>query len=345
MPDAMHVFFGVLSLYFVKLWVDLPGKDKPDKDENDSKVYYRYIYPVLAGLSLAVCVLAKPYGLVLGAPILYLLWQRFGLNLLKNYMVYIFAAIVLTPFLLWRWHINNYPEGMFGTTWLFNQGDIRFTGAYFRWLIYDRMNRLIFATGGFVLFFIGLLKFSKKEGLFYYIWLAAIGVFFVVIAKGNVTHDYYQLPLVPIGCVFMAKGVEFLWLLAKDKYQQVFHVVISFVLIALMVAFGWYEVRGFFNVNRPEIVAAGKFIDENLPQDAKVIAPYMSDPAFLYQTNRYGWTIGGGKIRDFKEKEGATHLAIVNFDDDQKYWLERCKKIAGEENVWAVVDLRQCEGE
>lgn len=327
MPDPMHIFFGVLALYLVTIWAERKTM----------------IWAILAGIAWAICILAKPYGLILGLPILVILWNAYGFTLLKTPAAYIFATVVLAPFLAWRWHIQNYPEGMFGTAWLFNQGDIRFTGAYFRWLIYDRMNRLIFATGGFVLFFLGLIKFDKKEGLFYYSWLASILVFFVVIARGNVTHDYYQIPLVPIGCIFIAKGVDFLWTYAQNGYQRLLNIALSIILVVLMIAFGWYEVRGYFNINRPEIVAAGEFIDQNLPQDAKVIAPYFADPAFLYQTNRYGWTLGGGLIEGFISEGGATHIAIVNFDSDEMYWVERCEAVGGEEGKWTVLDVATCQ--
>jgi hypothetical protein len=43
-----------------------------------------------------------------------------------------------------------------------------------------------------------------------------------------------------------------------------------------------------------------------------VIAPYMGDTAFLYQTNRRGWPIGG-EI-DKKIKAGATYYATTTRD-------------------------------
>jgi len=101
--------------------------------------------------------------------------------------------------LAWRWHISNFPEGTFGVEWLFNQGNIRFTPSFFYWLVVERMNKLIFSTGFFVFFCIGIMsQRSKKEGFFYDFYLLAIVIFFIIIAKGNVTHDYYQLPIVPI---------------------------------------------------------------------------------------------------------------------------------------------------
>lgn len=235
----------------------------------------------------------------------------------------------------------HYPEGMFGTDWLYNQGNIRFTGAYFRWLVFERLNKLIFATGGFVLFFLGLIHgSSKKEGYFYLLWLAAILTFFVVIARGNVTHDYYQLPIVPIGCILMAIGFDYLLTHGSNFINRVVNIGISLALIFAMIGFGWYEVRGYYNINHPEIVEAGKAVDRLLPKEAIVIAPYDNDSAFLYQTNRHGFTFGGDKVEKYIS-EGATHMVSVNFDDVTNNWAGRCK-IVEKTETYIIIDLREC---
>ncbi len=325
MSDPMHIFFSVVSLYVVSLWVQNA----------------KWWWAVIGSLAFALAILTKPYALVLLLPIVYLIFRKWKHKMFLQPSIYIFAAVSLIPFFLWRYHINMYPEGQFATIWLYNQGDIRFTGAYFRWLIFDRMSRLIFATGGFVLFWLGIMRGNNsREGLFYYFWLLAVFIFFVIIAKGNVTHDYYQMPLVPIGAIFIAKGMDFLLDYGKFWYHRLINVTIAAILVVLMLAFGWYEVRGYFNINNPAIVEAGKAADRLLPKNAKVITPYEHDSAFLYQTNRYGWTIGGDKIPKWMS-EGATHLVSVNYDESTNYWIKKCTVV--EKNPgWVIVDLRHC---
>jgi len=325
LADPLYILFSVTTLYLVTVW-----------NKDSSKI------ALFAGsIAWSLALLTKPYALVLALPIAYLFYERLKFRMVTNPLPYLFAVLALVPFFLWRYHINQYPEGMFGTTWLYNQGNIRFTGAYFRWLIFDRMNRLIFATGGFILFVLGIAATKiKQESLFYLTWLAAIAVYFVIIAKGNVTHDYYQMPLVPVGCIFMASAVLFLVKQAHGLLQKMWVVGITLTLIMITVAFGWYEIRGYFNINHPEIVDAGRAVDELTPKDAKVIAPYEFDSAFLYQTNRYGWTIGGDKIPEFI-KQGATYLVSVNFDDTTNYWKSRCETVA-QTQTWILIDLTRC---
>jgi 4-amino-4-deoxy-L-arabinose transferase-like glycosyltransferase len=327
MPDPLHVFFSVLMF---ALLVFAFKKNS-------------LILTALAGMIYLGALLTKPYALVLLLPIAVLFLQELRqkpmLSLIKQAAVFFLCAFPL--FLAWRLHIQNYPEGMFGTEWLFNAGNIRFTGAFFRWILFDRMNRLIFATGGFVLFWIGVLAVrTKREGFFTLAWLTSILVFFTIIAKGNVTHDYYQLPIVPVGVILIAKGIWFLFDKAKTTFDKLLTAGVVGALLLLTLAFGWYEVRGYFNVNRWEIVHAGQAVDRLLPQDAKVIAPYQNDPAFLYQTNRYGWPIGGGLVQRFVS-EGATHYVSVDFDDDTNKLMSICP-VVEKTPEYVILDLQPC---
>ncbi|MDO8269283.1 MAG: glycosyltransferase family 39 protein [Candidatus Levybacteria bacterium] len=325
MADPLYIFFSVASLYLITKWLE---------KEN-------ILLMLIAAVSFSLAVLTKPYALVLLLPISYLFYRKWGVKMIGRVGMYAFLVVALAPFMLWRYHIYQHPEGMFGTTWLYNEGNIRFTGAYFRWLVYDRMSRLIFATGGFVLFWIGIVKgFSKKSGYFYYFWLASIFAFFVVIAKGNVTHDYYQMPLVPIGCIFIALGFEYLLKSGQGIVMRGINSIVAVALVLFMFSFGWYEVRGYYNINHPEIVEAGKAVDRLLPKEALVIAPYDNDSAFLYQTNRHGFTYGGDKIPKYIS-EGATHLVSVNFDDATNYWMQQCE-ILEKTDTYVIVDLKLC---
>lgn len=326
MADPMYICFGVLTLYLVSRWL---SKDS-------------IIFMILAGISGAIAVLAKPYALVLIIPIVYLFYRKWGIKTVTKWTIYVFLILVAVPFWLWRHHIYQHPEGMFGTTWLYNQGNIRFTGAYFRWLIFDRMNRLIFATGGFALFFIGIIRgISKKEGYFYLMWLVSIFAFFVVIAKGNVTHDYYQMPIVPIGCIFIALGFDFLLSHGTKYVGRGINILVAVSLFVIMLSFGWYEVRGYYNINHPEIVEAGKAVDRILPKDAIVIAPYDNDSAFLYQTNRHGFTYGGDKVAKYIQ-DGATHMVSVNYDEATNYWINECT-VVERTSTYVIIDLKNCK--
>ena len=59
----------------------------------------------------------------------------------------------------------------------------------------------------------------------------------------------------------------------------------------LFAAFGWYEVRGFYNI-QGGVDLAGMAVDELTPKSALVITGDSNDATLLYNTNRWGWTAG-----------------------------------------------------
>lgn len=311
MPDPIFVSLGLIALYLFLI--------RP--------------WNLISAAVFALSLLVKPYAIFILPVMIYYGWPI-------NKKTWLWLAIAFFPFALWRYHYSLHPEASFASTWLFNATNIRFSGAFFRWLIYERMNRLIFATGGFVLFILGIItSYQDKKRLGIFIWLLSIIAYMTIFAMGNVTHDYYQLPLVPVGSVLVAFGFWQIIDSAKKTWHKLINVTVAAGLIFLSLAFGWYEVRGYFNINRPEIVAAGKAVDELTPKDALVIAAYNSDPAFLYQTNRHGWP-DGVDLED-KAQAGATHYVSVNFDNVSSYLESKCPTLI-KTDQYIIITLSGC---
>ena len=107
-----------------------------------------------------------------------------------------------------------------------------------------------------------------------------------------------------------------------------------------MVGFSWYQVKEYYKINRPEIIEAGQFINENTPRNAKVIAPYNGDTAFLYQTQRKGWPIKNRKIYDLIQM-GASYYVSVNPDNVDEDVKNKCQ-IMKRAPQWIVYDLKTC---
>jgi len=326
MPDPAFVALSIASLYLTYLWTKKP----------------KWITAGLLGITFGLALLVKPYAIFLSIPMLYWVLVNRGVAVVKDKQAYFIAAISLIPFLLWRWHYAMRPEGTFASTWLLNGDNIRFTGAFFRWLIFERLNRLIFATGGFVLFVLGIPASLRKNkaGTLILMWLLSVALYMTIFAKGNVNHDYYQIPVVPVGSILVSLG--FWWLVDQSKrgFNMLVSLVLALSLLLISLAFGWYEVRGYFNINHPEIVAAGLAADKLLPAEAIVIAPYDGDPAFLYQTNRYGWP-DGVEIEE-KIAKGATAYVSVNYDDVAQFLENKCTLVA-KTGDYIIIDLTNCK--
>ena len=109
-----------------------------------------------------------------------------------------------------------------------------------------------------------------------------------------------------------------------------------------MYLFGWYQVREFYKINHPEIILAGNALDRIAPKDAKVIASYDGDTAFLYQLKRFGWPVNDSSI-DELIKRGATYYVSVNYGDkDTSEAMERFG-VVEKTDKYVIVDLTKAK--
>ena len=329
LPGPLMVFF-LLALYlcFIK-WLD------------NQKIAFLVLSIIFANMAI----LTWPIALFFMLPLVYFALQKFGTTFFKKPLLWIFAAASLTPFLIWRIWMTKFPEGIPSWQFVLNDANIRFKGAFFRWLIAERLGKLILTVGGFSLFIIGLLtKPSKKEGLFYFFWLLSAVLYFVIFASGNVRHDYYQVAAVPILVIFMAKGVFTLFDPKNLNIDKNLARVAAILLVLTTYAFGIYEVRGYFWINNPQIIEAGQAVDKILPKDGTVIAPYGGDTAFLYQTNRHGYPIVDRPLEKFVE-QGTKYLVSVDLNDTViKSLSQNCKVIEQTDNYVIVEMFKECLG-
>jgi len=248
--------------------------------------------------------------------------KRNGYSYKSVLSLIIFIAISICPFILWRYWMSHFPEGIPANTWLFNGDGIRFKGAFFYWIFADRLSRLILGYWGLPLFIMGLIHKDKKENWFFHIWLLSMLLYVCVVATGNVRHDYYQIITIPIITIFLAKGVINLFILAGYFRSKITIYFITLLLIIFMEMFGWYHIRDYYNINHPEIVEAGNAVERKTHDKALVIAPYNGDTAFLYQTKRAGWPVIEKSIDDMI-KMGADYYVSVNYDDLTKDLLSQ----------------------
>lgn len=330
LPGPLMVF-AVLGMYYTfTRWLD------------DSR---NLSWGVASVIFTNLAILTWPIALFFTLPLLYLAYEKYGAALYKRSELIVFAIVSLLPFLAWRLWMMRFPEGIPNWQFLINEGGIRFKGAFFRWLIQERIAGLILSSAGFALLIIGLIRKNEyREKLFYLSWLGAAVIYFVVFASGNVRHDYYQVPFVPIAAIYIAKGVKFLTSLPGAYFQKFIGPVLAIILLVLMYAFGFYDVRGLYWINKPQIVRAGEAADKILPQDAIVIAPYNGDAAFLYQTNRRGYPIVDRPLEVMIDM-GAKYLVSVDVGDPGiQNMVRNCRPIQTSQEFVIVEIFRDCIG-
>ncbi len=312
---------AMLGTQLASLWLFLLWLQQPNKNRLKSQLIY-----VLSLLAFATSLLLKPTAIFIIPVFILLGVVHFGFKAFFSPWLISYAVIGLAPLMGWRSWIKQFPTGIPVSTWLLNGNKIRLRPAWWRWLFADRIAKLILGYWGTSLFFVGLISKIKTNykhaSLFDWVtmtWAGSMFIYLVVFATGNVQHDYYQTLLIPIISILMARGI--IWLTESFSTQKFILWPTLMIVIGLTFFMSWWEIRGYYDIQHPSIVTAGQRVDQLTPPEAKIIAPYQGDTAFLFQTNRTGWPIGF-EIED-KIAKGASYYVSINFDDETKQLMEK----------------------
>ena len=318
LPEPALLAFSTLSLALFSLWLE---KRNPSF----------YLFSLL---SLTLALLVKPYAMFLTPLFLVLCFVKKAK--LRDYFFALgLIGVSGLPLILWRNWILRFPEGIPVSDWLYNKDNIRFKGAFFHWLFEVRLGVLILGVTGVLPLVLGIFKKDKSQ-LFYVTWAVCLFAYLSIFAGGNVQHDYYQFFLMPFIALAIGRGVTFLIDLPESYLGKKATVGMISGLTIFSLFVSWYNIRGYYQVNNWSIVEAGQKADQVLKKNAKIIAPYNGDTAFLFQTNRTGWPIGF--YIDEKIKNGATAYVSVVYDDEART-LEKQYLTLAKTDRYIIIDL------
>lgn len=305
MPEPAMLFFFVFSLTSFYYWL-----------------LNRKIWLYFASLLAAIlALLLKPFVIFMFPVFGVIAFCIEGKKMFKNYLLYPFPIIAIIPFIWWRDWIAQFPSGIPANDWLFNGNQIRFRPAWFRWLFFERLTKLILGYTGLIFCFASLYKLKLREVLIYGSWWLGALTYLSIIATGNVQHDYYQVLLVPIIIITVARGIVISQQLLQKYLNKTVAMVVVLSVFAVGLSISWWQIKEYFKINHWEYVEAGAAVQRMTPPDAKVIAPAFGDTLFLYQTDRTGWPIGF-EVED-KIKLGATHYITTSYDDEARELEEK----------------------
>ncbi len=355
LPEPFLVLFLLLTLAFLVLWSRWAPRLRLGAPD---------LFLILAAVTWSLALLLKPMALFYAPIFLAVVWHWRRFSLLDLIRLGLLFCLGLIPLWLWRDWITHFPSGIPASDWLFNSNNIRLRPAWWRWLFADRLGRLMlghwgtafFALGGLAAlwqftwpkmgknhfhnlkrFFVSLERLFQQEGMVLF-GLVSFFSYLIIIATGNVQHDYYQAMLVPIISLVVARGVVWLWRFAPSLW----HKCVTFLTLGAIAGLSWYfafyEVKGWYQINNPAIVSAGEAVQRLTPENALIIAPYFGDTSFLYQTSRRGWPIGF-EIDD-KIAKGA-QFYVTTSQDDEANMLMRQYVVLEQTPEYILIDLQQ----
>lgn len=300
LPDTSMAMAILGGIYFFDKWIDKSEKSSVNKN----------IFFIATILFTAVAFLLKPYAVFFVLPMIVIAYQRWGARLVVKWQLWLFTLFSVLPLIGWRFWIMQYPEGIPDSIWLLNSNGIRFHPAFFRWIFYERLTRLISGYLGVLIFIFGLYRVRfEKEWLFFSSFLLSSFLYIAVFATGNVQHDYYQILIMPSVSIFFAIGAYYLYKWSYNKFPL--GKIVLVVCLFCLFWFGWQQVKDYFNINNRSMLSAGAAVDRLTPKNAKVIANLNGDTSLLYQTKRKGWPSFERDV-PILHQMGADYLILLN---------------------------------
>jgi 4-amino-4-deoxy-L-arabinose transferase-like glycosyltransferase len=294
MPDFPSLSLSLVGLYFFLRWC-----------EEASESGW-----IIASIALSFAILIKGTSAIIGLPILYLSWQRFGISLVRQTRLWILAAITLLPAAIWYWHAHQiaarfYPHHFFGAGGFAIMNSAWYAGIFWRIFttILTPIVSLLAVVGVFILP-------RRKYGRVLHWWLAATILFIFFVGYGN-RHPWYQLPLIPIAAVFA--GITCYHVSKQIQTRLVRHILLSLVIL-IFAGLSWSYTPAYYTPASVDLYELGLRVKETTPADARIVAADGGDPTIFYYAHRKGW--------HFLEKNGIWNNlplnsaeAIANLED------------------------------
>lgn len=165
------------------------------------------------------------------------------------------------------------------------------------------------------------------------------------------THDYYQIPFIPLAAIFLALGTAFL-IEGKSRFLAPWvGRSFGFVCVILMLGFGWFEARQFYNL-QSGVDVAGDAVERLTPPDALILTGDTNDSTLLYNCNRWGWTGGYASyfpnVAEYVEKArllGADYYVTTKINEiegtDFGNWLLDTHELIERADQYVLVKLQE----
>ncbi len=324
LPEPSLIFFCLATMLFVDRWI-WQGK-KSDM-----------VISLVMGIA---AFLTKPMAVFYLLPLLVSYRQRYGKWWPIPIKYWLWAVIVVAPLLAWRIWIQQYPEGIPASNWLYNGNGIRLKPSWWHWLFEVRLGQQILTIFGWTLLIFGVIAPVAKKSVIFHWWLLSMLGYLIVFATGNVQHDYYQVLIVPPLVIMVARGFEMLWSKDGNIFSVWGYRLVAVICLTLMIYFGYQHAKGLYQINNNLIVIAGQAADKILPENARVLAPNGGDSSLLYYVNRPGWGMIPLPVDEMIRDYGATHVVSLANDSQTADLRAKYQVLNSDDNFW-IIDLTQ----
>ncbi|MFQ5450226.1 MAG: ArnT family glycosyltransferase [Nitrospinaceae bacterium] len=313
MPESAMLFFSIAMVHYFTRWLDTQ----------------RWRDFFWAALFTTLTFLIKLPALYMGGPLLFLAALKFRSRIFTQFPAYLFLVLTLAPPILWYGHMADLHAQAHGgeSIWLGNDKlanqQILLDYRFYKLIFWTRLVEKMFAFTAFPLLVLGFAaRVDRKEQAVFHVWFFCVCAYFLIAAVGNKVHEYYQLPIIPPGCVFVGRFLRNFF--AEDKNRLKGKPDFKTGLVLLMILF--IPLHSVYKLNKrlrysTDYIAIGATLKENTPKDALVLLQDIGSgrPHVFYYAERKGWTLGWvpklgpDEIKNFMAR-GATYYGVVKLD-------------------------------
>jgi len=175
------------------------------------------------------------------------------------------------------------------------------TSSDFYLTLLARVYHVLLLPWGFVGALLGASLWTRTEGrLVADAWLAALVAFVLLMGKGHISHEYYQLPVVPLGALYFGAFARpaFDWSERLGRGARLGRAAVLATLLLIIGATGFYYsgvINSHFRPNSLDVrvLQAGQAVGRVVPGDALTVVADdygASSPLLLYFAHRKGWS-------------------------------------------------------
>ena len=359
MPDSTMIFFWVFGVFAFVRSFRLTGDHAPTPSSR------RWLW--IGSASAALACLAKLPALIMFAPIGAAAWHWRGRAALDDRELIAALALPLLVTLAWYVHAarifhqtgltfgillhpaKTYPLSVAPGPWIHawsKYGTLQLlTNRVFYERLLARLYIVMLLPWGFVGAVAGAIFWKRRDGrIVADAWFVGMVLFILVIREVNFTHEYYQLPLVPVGALYFGVALApfFAGSWAPIKDGGLGRAVVLVAAAALGFYFSGVARTHYLMGNLDErIFLAGRAVERGVPPKSLLIVADdhgVTSPLLLYFAHRKGWSFDPEnlypQVIEGLRRRGATYFATTRWTDvkgahpETAYYLEMFPQVA-----------------
>ena len=306
MNESLLIFLSFVCLRETQRYLDRPS---------------RMSFLAIVTASSLIAAVKLPY-LIVWAPVLGLFIERDGRRAAVRWELWSMMLLNLAVAGAWHLHAHQLAE----TTGLtFGMFDKLFdAGIVFSWLfplrMFERLVKDVLEPVGLLGAAAGLWVAVRDRRWCEVLGIAGFGAYVLLVAQGNLHHDYYQLPLMPVGTILAAVGLvhvsDVLGRGLTERRDRLLAAALGLAVAASFVratsAHSWYE------FSNDDLAACGSIQSMSDATDRVVIIGSGS-PALLFCIDRKGWLLAAheadeARIREVWHKGARLAVLLHSFD-------------------------------